>query len=258
MVEQAAFEQARFEQGMFADSMLQVSRVQRSLRSWTTLTSFGLQIVVIGLLLVIPLLRTVGLPAGRVLPTPLSWGAPPPAPPAQHHATTVVESNLADNVLIMPRSIPQHVAVIEETVAPPQVSYNDVGVNGGLGSGSRDGIWRSLGDSTNRAVLPPPPPAPNVRPFRTSSMLQGSLIHTIQPVYPPLARTARIQGSVVLSAVIGKDGSIKDLRALSGHPMLVTAAVNAVSQWRYRPYILNNEPIEVETQITVNFTLAGN
>jgi periplasmic protein TonB len=89
-------------------------------------------------------------------------------------------------------------------------------------------------------------------------MLQGSLIHTVQPVYPPLARAARVQGSVVLSAIIGKDGAIETLRALSGHPMLVMAAVNAVSQWRYRPYILNNEPIEVETRITVNFTLDNN
>jgi protein TonB len=94
--------------------------------------------------------------------------------------------------------------------------------------------------------------------IRTSSMLEGNLIRRIEPVYPPLARSARIQGPVVLSALISKAGSIEDLRALSGHPMLVKAAIDAVSQWRYRPYILNNEPIEVETQITVNFYLAGN
>jgi protein TonB len=72
-----------------------------------------------------------------------------------------------------------------------------------------------------------------------------------------LARTARIQGEVVLFAVISKSGSIDNLRVLSGHPMLAPAAVDAVSQWRYRPYILNNEPIEVATQITVKFTLSG-
>ena len=78
------------------------------------------------------------------------------------------------------------------------------------------------------------------------------------PSYPPLARSARIQGPVVLAAVISKAGTIENLRALSGHPMLVPAAIEAVSQWRYRPYILNSEPIEVETQITVNFMLSGN
>jgi protein TonB len=89
-------------------------------------------------------------------------------------------------------------------------------------------------------------------------LLEGNLIRRVEPTYPPLARSARIQGSVVLVAVINKAGTIDNLHAVSGHPMLVPAAVDAVSQWRYRPYILNSEPIEVETQITVNFYLAGN
>jgi protein TonB len=80
----------------------------------------------------------------------------------------------------------------------------------------------------------------------------------VQPVYPPLARSARIQGSVVLEALIGRDGTMQNLKLISGHPMLVPAAIDAVSQWRYRPYILNGDPIEVETQITVNFVLGGN
>jgi periplasmic protein TonB len=88
-------------------------------------------------------------------------------------------------------------------------------------------------------------------------MVEGNLIRRVQPVYPPLARTARIQGPVVLAAVISKAGAIENLRVLSGPPMLVKAALDAVSEWRYRPYILNNEPVEVETQITVNFTLGG-
>ena len=89
-------------------------------------------------------------------------------------------------------------------------------------------------------------------------MLEGSLIRRVQPVYPPLARSARVQGSVVLSALISKAGTMENLRVLSGHPMLVEAAIEAVRQWRYRPYILNAEPIEVETQITVSFSLTGN
>jgi protein TonB len=89
-------------------------------------------------------------------------------------------------------------------------------------------------------------------------MLEGSLIRRVQPIYPPLARSARVQGSVVLSALISKGGTMENLRVLSGHPMLVAAAIEAVRQWRYRPYILNAEPIEVETQITVSFSLTGN
>ena len=88
-------------------------------------------------------------------------------------------------------------------------------------------------------------------------MMEGNLIRRVQPAYPPLARSARIQGQVVLAAVISKEGMIENLRVLEGHPMLVRAALDAVSQWRYRPYVLNNEPVEVETRITVNFSLSG-
>jgi len=88
-------------------------------------------------------------------------------------------------------------------------------------------------------------------------MMEGNLIRRVQPAYPPLARSARIQGQVVLAAVISKEGMIENLRVLEGHPMLVRAALDAVTQWRYRPYILNNEPVEVETRITVNFSLSG-
>ena len=87
-------------------------------------------------------------------------------------------------------------------------------------------------------------------------MLQGSLIRRVESVYPPLARAARIfQGPVVLAAIISTAGTIEQLQVLSGHPMLVNAALQAVGQWRYRPYVLNGEVIEVETQITVNFKL---
>jgi protein TonB len=89
-------------------------------------------------------------------------------------------------------------------------------------------------------------------------MSEGDLVRKIVPTYPPLARRARIQGTVVLQAMISKEGAIENLRLVSGHPLLAPAAIEAVSHWRYRPYILNNQPVEVETQITVNFSLAGN
>jgi len=87
--------------------------------------------------------------------------------------------------------------------------------------------------------------------------MEANLVHRVQPAYPPLARAARIQGQVLLQAIISKSGTIENLQVLSGHPMLVHAALDAVRQWRYRPYFLNNEPVEVETQVTVNFILSG-
>ena len=87
--------------------------------------------------------------------------------------------------------------------------------------------------------------------------MEGNLIYRIQPDYPALARQVRIQGLVVLRAMISRDGTIENLQVLSGHPMLVRAALDAVRQWRYRPYVLNGEPVEVETEVKVNFVLGG-
>jgi periplasmic protein TonB len=245
--------------GIFADSMLQTSWAQRSRRSWTTLTSFGLQAVIVGLLLLVPLLRTVGLPTARTVSTPISAGRHDPEPlPAMPRGRSITITTIPMPGRIMePARIPNVITRgdDEPSLQPPGGSGN--GIEGVGLPGPSDGIPNILA-SGNHPVMPTPPPASVSRIFRTSSMLQGALIHSVQPVYPPLARTARIQGAVVLSAVIAKDGSIEGLHALAGHPMLVTAAVEAVRQWRYRPYILNNEVIEVETQITVNFTLAGN
>ena len=88
-------------------------------------------------------------------------------------------------------------------------------------------------------------------------MQEGNLVHRVIPAYPYPAKAARVEGQVLLSAIISKDGAIENLQVIKGHPLLVPAAIDAVKQWRYRPYILNNEPVEVETQIAVNFTLSG-
>jgi len=243
---------------VFAESLLKTSWAERGRRSWTTLTSFGLQAVIIGLLMLVPLLTTVGLPVARVLQGPVSWGMPPPPLRRTDHPWTPVvpQSNLADHVLIAPHSIPPVVTIIDETEPPPQLSYSlDPGVVGGT-DGSRDGIWRALNESLNHAAPTPVPPPPTIRrEFRRSEILQGSLIRRVEPKYPPLAIATRIQGSVVLAAVISKAGTIENLRLVAGHPMLVPAAIDAVRQWQYRPYILNGDVIEVETQITVNFVL---
>ena len=83
------------------------------------------------------------------------------------------------------------------------------------------------------------------------------MISQVRPVYPPLAKQARIQGVVVLEAVIGKDGTIQNLRVITGHPLLIKAAQDAVSQWQYKPTMLNGEPVEVVTTVTVNFAFAN-
>ena len=116
-------------------------------------------------------------------------------------------------------------------------------------------MWGPAGPSVE--VAPPPPSAP-AHPLRLSHWAEGNLIYRVQPIYPPIARQARIQGTVELRAIVSQAGTIENLAVVSGHPMLVKSALEAVRQWRYRPYLLNSEPIEVETDITVNFVLSGN
>jgi protein TonB len=246
------------EDTMFADSMLETSWAQRSRRSWTTLSSFGLQAVVMGLLMLLPLLRPVALPFLKPLQTPISMThlpGPPELAPTRQRGTVLNQSNAVIHVFTAPSQIPTTVAMNDSDVAPDPGSVGVYDPNAPIGRGSPEGVPGLF----NSGTMPvPAPPRPVVQQTRVSHMMEGNLLRRVQPDYPPLARSARIQGPVLLAAVISKDGAIQNLQVLSGHPLLVRAAVEAVRQWHYRPYILNNEPVEVETRITVNFSLSGN
>lgn len=240
---------------MFAESLLETSWAYKGRRSWTTLTSFGLQAVVIGLLLMIPLLTTVGLPASRSVSTPVGFfrrdpGPPPQTPSNPHHSFVSVVPYTGR--IMAPSRIP---ATIAKTDGPATPYEGPTGIY--VGRSGDTGPEIALPIIGTRIVPTVAAPPTIKREFKTSRMLEGSLIRRVQPVYPPLARSARIQGSVVLAAVISKDGTMENLKLISGHPMLVPAAIQAVSQWQYRPYVLNGEAIEVETQITVNFILGN-
>ena len=120
-----------------------------------------------------------------------------------------------------------------------------------------NGVANSLGEPLSVAAPPPVPKPVPAHPIRLSHISEGNLIYRVQPQYPEIARQARIEGTVALRAIISKAGTIENLIVESGHPMLAPAAMKAVRQWRYRPYLLNGEPVEVETEITVNFVLGG-
>ena len=102
-----------------------------------------------------------------------------------------------------------------------------------------------------------PVPTPVKRMRIASRVAEANLIHDVAPQYPPEAGRARIEGTVVLMAVIGTDGSVKDVRIESGLPILAQAAIDAVKQWRYKPYMIDGEPVEVDSRITINFTLSA-
>ncbi len=241
---------------MFENTLIS-SSTGRSRRSLTALTSFGVQALAVAILLIVPLLRPTGIPSLRELPTPISLSQDQPEPVAVRStpaANAGVHSAAAEIVLRQPSQVPSQIVATNDT-APPPISASGAYIPGTAGT-TGPGIFDSLG--TGPAPVIPKPPVSAERTVRLSHISEGDLVRKVLPAYPPLARSARIQGTVVLQAMIGKQGTIEDLRLVSGHPMLATAAIEAVRQWRYRPYILNGQPVEVETQITVNFSLAGN
>jgi len=244
---------------MFEDSLIESDGRLRTKRGLTTVLSFALQVMLIGVLVLIPLLFTEALPKTQLMilvaPPP-----PPPAPPQAAAPVKVVKQVQTDIInngqLRTPTKIPEKVQMIKEEEAPPPVmSASGVvgGVPGGVPGGQMGGV---LGGILGNAPVVPKVATPQ-RVRVSQGVTQGLLIRKIQPTYPPLARQARIQGSVLLQAEISKEGTIENLRLISGHPMLAPAAIESVKQWRYEAYIRSGEPVEVETQITVNFTLSG-
>ncbi len=241
---------------MFADLSSDSDWSGHSHRGWTTLISFALQALAVGCLLLLPLLYNEGLPKLVLLAPFLTPVPPPAAPPEQprHNLSSRAQSNMMGTMLVTPREIPHDVNMLTETVPPPpMIDPGAAGVRHGFGDAHGQGVL----DSVLGSNLAPPPPLPAVRHPPVSHMMEGNLIYRVQPRYPALAIQARIQGQVVLRAMISREGAIENLQVLSGPGMLAPAALDAVRQWRYRPYVLNGEPVEVETQVTVNFVLGG-
>jgi len=244
---------------MFEDSLIESGgRFGSGRRRATTLVSMIIQCFMIGILILIPLIYTEALPKQQLMTFLVAPPPPPPPPPPPAVAPKIVKqivSEISNGELRTPNKIPEKVQMIKEEEAPPAVSSIG-GVVGGVGvpGGAVGGVIGGIISSTPVAV---PKVATPQRVRVSQGVSEGLLIHKVQPSYPPLARQARIQGAVILQAIIAKDGTIQNLHAISGHPMLQPAAIDAVKQWRYKPYFLNGEPVEVETQITVNFTLSG-
>ncbi|MGD0415511.1 MAG: energy transducer TonB [Terriglobales bacterium] len=243
---------------MFEDSLIESGNRFKTKRLSTTILSFTLQVLLIGVLILIPLIYTDALPKTQLMtflvaPPP----PPPPPPPPAAAAVKVVKmvSEVVNGELRQPSKIPNKVQMIKEDEAPPDLGAGGVpgGVPGGIPGGSAGGVIGGILSST--AAVPKVATPQRVRV--SSGVSTGLLIKKVTPNYPQLAKQARIQGSVVLQAEISKEGTIQNLQLISGHPMLAPAAIEAVKQWRYKPYLLNGEPVAVETQVVVNFSLSG-
>jgi protein TonB len=236
-------------------------------KSWTVLVSFIGQILVIVIAILIPMIYFDALPKSQ-LSSFLVAPPPPPPPPPPPAATPpkvikVIPRQFDAGRLMAPKVVPKEVAMIKEEELPPPSSGGVVGgVPGGVPGGTAGGVIGGIigGVPTAAPPPPPPPPAPKaVTPSRIrvgGNVQQAKLIRQPKPIYPPLAKQARISGVVRLNAIIGKDGTIQNLTVASGHPLLIQAALEAVKQWVYQPTLLNGDAVEVVTQIDVNFTLS--
>ena len=244
---------------MFEDSLVESGGRIKTKRGATTVLSFVLELLFLGVLVLLPLIFTEALPTKQLMTMITAPPPPPPPPPPPAAAPVVVkkiQTELDNGQLRTPTAIPKKIQMIKEDEPPPSAGPAGVvgGVPGGVPGGAMGGVLGSVMSSVPSAV---PKVAAPQRVRVSQGVTQGLLLHKVTPQYPPLAKQARIQGTVVLAALIGKDGSIQNLHVVSGHPMLTNAALEAVKEWKYKPYILNGEPVEVDTTINVNFSLSG-
>ena len=245
---------------MFEDSLLESGGRLKTKRGRTTTFAIFLEIIAIGIMVLLPLIFTEALPKQMTMSFLVAPPPPPPPPPPAAAPVTIVkqiQTDIVNGALRTPTKIPQKIQMIKEEEAPPPAMASSGvvgGVPGGIPGGSMGGVMGSI-ISSGSAIVPKIATPQRVRV--SAGVTSGLKVKDVKPVYPPLARQARIQGQVVLHAQISKDGVIEGLTLVSGHPMLAPAAIDAVKQWRYKPYLLNGEPVEVDTEVMVNFTLSG-
>jgi protein TonB len=241
---------------MFDDLLESTVVKKKTNKSWTVLVSTIVQASILGVLILIPLIYTEALPKAMLSTLLIAPPPPPPPPPPPAPVKTIIKPVarlIQSGKLVQPRAIPKEVAVFKEAELPPDV-INNTNTGGVFGGIPGQGI---IGGSSGPAAPPPPKPVTPARIKQGGNVTAASIVTQTRPVYPPLARQARIQGTVTLHAIIDKDGRVAQLEVVSGHPLLVQAALDAVKQWRYKPTLLNGDPVEVDTTIQVTFTMGG-
>ena len=221
------------------------------------------EFIIIGVMVLVPLIYTEALPKAQLmtfLAAPPPPPPPPPPPAAAAPAPRIIHRVSVEDIMRAPTVIPKTIAQVKDEPEPLSTVGVVGGVPGGVPGGQMGGVLGGVIGGVLSAAAPPPPPPPKPQTpkrIRVGGQVESArLIFGPKPEYPPLAKMARIQGVVKLDAIISKDGTIQDLKVISGHPLLVHAAIEAVSRWRYQPTLLNGESVEVATEIDVNFTLA--
>jgi periplasmic protein TonB len=246
---------------MFDDLVISSANPKKTNKPWTVALSVAIQSGIVIFMILIPLIYTEALPK-QMLTTFLVAPAPPPPPPPPAAAVTRIVKPVArlihEGKMMAPTVIPKKVNLIKEEEMPPDVGAVGVvgGVPGGVPGGSASGVLGGIIGGVGGGPPPPPKAAPS-RIRVGGNVQQAKMLRMVQPVYPAIAKTAHISGTVILHAIISKDGNVEQLEYVSGPPLLMRAAMDAVKQWRYQPTLLNSDPVEVDTTISVVFTLGG-
>jgi protein TonB len=236
-------------------------------RQATVLYSAVVHTILLTVVVLLPLWFTEALEPAKLLSTmlvapPQMMSAPPPPAAAQTAAATppVPRVFTLRGKLLFPKAIPRHAAVISEGDLEPAAGAS--GVFGGVYGGVPGDLGAGLFGTGAEPPAPPPsiPAEPVVeqphRPLQVGgNVLPPKLIRRVDPIYPNLARQARVQGDVLLSAIINENGYVTELKVISGPPLLYAAALDAVRQWKFQPTYLNNRPWPIAYEITVHFRI---
>jgi len=234
---------------MFAENLLESSPAARKRKRWPMATAFTVEMIVAAVVIIVPLLSTGVIPLS----------ARPPARIDNIHLVQPPEprpvcAGCANRP--GPASAPQQTAVVLVNDNPNAIHFGPPVNTTNDPTEARPGPW-NVSDNNLPTDLMGKGEGPVVKqatPTRViSTLTEAQLVNRVEPAYPKMALAAGIQGEVKLHAIIARDGRVISLNVISGHPLLVHAAMDAVSQWRYRPYYLNGQPVEVETFVTVHF-----
>lgn len=230
---------------MFRESLLDSSPNRRIQKRWPMAAAFGLEFVGAGLIIVIPLISTSVIPISARVPRDIPLQM---VRVASAHARRPVGRSGITHASADIRVVP-----VPENQNQINYGHSRTSVDRGIPNPNFPAIEGPGPDLGPCAECQPVVRRPVDKPLAVSHLSEAQLIHRVEPVYPRIAVLTGIQGVVTLHAIIAKDGTIQSLSVSSGHPLLAQAALEAVRQWRYRPYVLNSYPVEVETFITVDF-----
>jgi protein TonB len=235
---------------MFEDALMESGGRISAHRGWFSGVAAICNSSIVCLLVLLPLLHPASLPK-QTLSMLLAAPSPPATlpPPVPHVVNTATHAAALVNPFSPPRIIPDHIASADHEPPPT--------VNSGVSLAGETGALNGLPEGIGAATPPQVRVAPARKPAISSGVMEGRKLSGAEPRYPAIAVAAGIQGTVFLAATISKTGMIENLRVVSGPPMLAPAAEEAVRTWRYRPYLLNGEAVEVETTVRVIFNLGG-